>query len=193
MAVMTIVDAWPASDRPFTVEDLDRMPDDGHRYELLDGVLIVRSRPTNVYQTVLVRLVRVLQDACADDLIALPEPALNLDETTELVPDIAVVPLSEVGGAKLAEPPMLVVEVRSPSTALIDLNLKKAAYERFGVPSYWVVDPDLEHPEVTVFEMRDGRYETVEKATETFTVKRPFPVTIRPTDLIRGISRQARS
>ena len=193
MAAMTIADAWPTSDRPFTVTDLDRMPDDGHRYELLDGVLIVRSRPTNVHQTVLIRLIQVLQGACADDLIALPEPALNLDETTELVPDIAVVPLSEVGGAKLAEPPVLVVEVRSPSTALIDLNLKKAAYERFGVPSYWVVDPDLEHPEVTVFELRHGRYETAEKTTGTFAVSQPFPVTITPTDLTRGISRQPRS
>jgi len=43
--------------------------------------------------------------------------------------------------AKLAEPPLLVVEIRSPSTAVIDLNRKKAAYERFGVRSYWIVNP----------------------------------------------------
>ena len=35
MAVMSIAEAWPAVGRPFTVADLDRMPDDGHRYELL--------------------------------------------------------------------------------------------------------------------------------------------------------------
>jgi Uma2 family endonuclease len=49
-----------------------------------------------------------------------------------------------------------VVEIRSPSTALFDLNRKKAEYEKFGVPSYWVADPDPSGPELTVFELRDG-------------------------------------
>ena len=44
---------------------------------------------------------------------------------------------------EFTEPPLLVVEIRSPSTALIDLNRKKAAYERFGVPSYLIVNPGL--------------------------------------------------
>jgi Uma2 family endonuclease len=39
-----------------------------------------------------------------------------------------------------AEPPLLVVEIRSPSTTLVDLNRKKAAYERFGVPFYWLFE-----------------------------------------------------
>jgi hypothetical protein len=41
MSVVTIAEAWPAAGRPFTVAELDRMPDDGRRYELLDGVLVV--------------------------------------------------------------------------------------------------------------------------------------------------------
>jgi hypothetical protein len=45
MSVVTIAEAWPAAGRPFTVAELDRMPDDGRRYELLDGVLIVSPRP----------------------------------------------------------------------------------------------------------------------------------------------------
>jgi hypothetical protein len=49
--------------------------------------------------------------------------------------------MDQIGGAKFTEPPLLVVEIRSPSTALIDLNRKKAAYERFGVPSYWIFEP----------------------------------------------------
>jgi hypothetical protein len=40
MSVVTIAEAWPAAGRPFTVADLDRIPDDGRRYELLDGALI---------------------------------------------------------------------------------------------------------------------------------------------------------
>jgi Uma2 family endonuclease len=122
----------------------------------------------------------------------LPEPALEVDVDTEFDPDIVVVHVDEVGEAKLAEPPLLVVEIRSPSTALIDLGRKKDAYERFGVPSYWIVKPDLEHPEVTVFELRDGHYETVEKTTGTLMASRPFPVTITLADLTRGISRRTR-
>ena len=50
MSVVTIAEAWPAAGRPFTVADLDRIPDDGRRYELLDGALIVSPRPTTVHQ-----------------------------------------------------------------------------------------------------------------------------------------------
>ena len=159
---MTITETWPAAGRPFTVAELDRMPDDGRRYELLDGVLIVSPRPTTIHQFVAMRLLRVLADACPEDLCVVPEPAVELGRTqTEFDPDLAVVRIDQIGGAKFTEPPLLVVEIRSPSTALIDLNRKKAAYERFGVPSYWIVNPDPPQPELTVFELRDGSYALV--------------------------------
>ena len=68
MSVVTIAEAWPAAERPFTVAELDRMPDDGRRYELLEGVLIVSPRPTTVHQFVSMRLLPILADACPDDL-----------------------------------------------------------------------------------------------------------------------------
>lgn len=63
----------------------------------------------------------------------LAEPAVQLSGDTEFDPDVVVVRQQQVGGAKLTRPPILIVEIRSPSTALIDLNRKKAACERFGV------------------------------------------------------------
>ena len=48
MIVVTIAKAWPAGGHPFTVAELDRMPHDGRRYELLDGALIVSPRPTTM-------------------------------------------------------------------------------------------------------------------------------------------------
>jgi Uma2 family endonuclease len=158
MSVVTIAEAWPAAGRPFTVVELDRMPDDGRRYELLDGVLIVSPRPTTVHQVVAGRLLRVLADACPDGLCVVPEPAVELDPQTEFDPDLVVVRMDQIGGAKFTEPPLLVVEIRSPSTAMVDLSRKKSAYERFGVPLYWIADPDPAQPELTVFELRDGRY-----------------------------------
>lgn len=190
MSLVTIDEAWPAFGNPFTVAELDRMPDDGHRYELLDGVLVVSPRPTTIHQAVAGRLWGALDAACPEDLLVVPEPAVQLDPQTEFDPDLVVVRIDEVGGAKFVTPPLLVVEVRSPSTAVFDLNRKKAAYERFGVPSYWIVNPDPACPELSVFELRDGSYVTTETSTRAVTVARPFPVTIIPARLTRGLRRQ---
>jgi Uma2 family endonuclease len=81
------------------------------------------------------------------------------------------------------------VEVRAPSTALIDLNLKKAAYERFGVPSYWVVIPDQGKPELIAFELRDRCYEEAARVRgdEPFAARRPFAVEVVPARLVAGL------
>jgi len=189
MSVVTIAEAWPAAGRPFTVADLDRIPDDGRRYELLDGALIVSPRPTTIHQFVAMRLLRVLADACPEDLCAVPEPAVELGPQTEFDPDLVVVRMDQIGGAKFTEPPLLVIEIRSSSTALIDLNREKAVYERFGVPSYWIVNPDPPQPELTVFELRDGRYAPAAKTPGPFTADRPFSVTIAPALLVAGLRR----
>jgi Uma2 family endonuclease len=189
MSVVTIAEAWPAAGRPFTVADLDRIPDDGRRYELLDGALIVSPRPTTVHQVVAGRLYSVLSSACPEDLCVVPEPAVELGPQTEFDPDLVVVRMDQIGGAKFTEPPLLVIEIRSPSTALIDLNRKKAAYERFGVPSYWIVNPDPPQPELTVFELRDGGYALGTRTPEPFTADRPFTVTVAPARLVAGLRR----
>jgi hypothetical protein len=67
VSVVTVAD-WPAAGQPFTVADLDRLPDDGRRYELLDGGLVVSPRPTTIHQFVADRLFRVLDSACPIDL-----------------------------------------------------------------------------------------------------------------------------
>jgi Uma2 family endonuclease len=80
--------------------------------------------------------------------------------------------------------------VRSPSTALIDLNRKKAAYEKFGVPSYWIIDPDRDRPELTVFELGpDGRYAQVAQVAgpASFPARKPFAVDIVPEELVAGL------
>ena len=189
MSVVTIAEAWPAAGRPFTVAELDRMPDDGRRYELLDGVLIVSPRPTTIHQVVAGRLYGVLSGACPADLCVVPEPAVELGPQTEFDPDLVVVRMDQIGGAKFTEPPLLVVEIRSPSTALIDLNRKKAAYERFGVLSYWILNPDPPQPELTVFELRDGHYAPVATTSGSFAAARPFAVSVVPADLTRGLRR----
>jgi Uma2 family endonuclease len=189
MSVVTIPEAWPAAGRPFTVADLDRMPDDGRRYELLDGTLVVSPRPSTVHQLAVSRLLVLLSNSCPEGLAVLAEPAVELSDLTEFDPDIVVVRQQDVGGAKFTAPPMLIVEVRSPSTALIDLNRRKAAYERFGVASYWVVVPDRDKPELIVFGLRDGRYQEVGHVSgdQRFAARTPFSVVVAPSQLAGGL------
>lgn len=81
--------------------------------------------------------------------------------------------------------PVLAVEVSSPSSVLNDLNNKKAAYQRLGVQSCWVIDP--EDPTLTVFELDDmGVYEKVAEVrdADAFEARRPFPVRIVPVELL---------
>lgn len=191
MAVMSVTGTWPPPGRAFTVADLDRMPDDGRRYELLDGVLLVSPQPVVAHQWVVLELATVLQQACPDNLAAVPEPAMQLAADTEFDPDIVVVRDEILGSAKVTEPPLLVVEVQSPSTALIDLNVKKAAYERFGIGAYWIVVPDPGEPGLTAFELTDGRYELAAKVTgdEVFSAQRPFPVDVRPSAFVARLRR----
>jgi Uma2 family endonuclease len=77
------------------------------------------------------------------------------------------------------------VEVASPRTRLYDRNRKKDVYESFGIPSYWIVDPDPGQPTLTVFELRSGKYAqtAVVAGSEAFAATLPFPVTVVPAQL----------
>jgi Uma2 family endonuclease len=177
--------AWPAAGLPFTVADLDRLPDDGRRYELLDGLLVVSPRPTTVHQLAASLLTTRLTVACPDDFYVVAEPAMQVSDVTEFDPDIVVVHRDDVGGAKFFAPPLLVVDIRSPSTAIVDRNVKLTAYQEFGVASYWMFDPSPNRPELTVFELHDGAYRQVAQASggTLLTIERPFPVELVPSKL----------
>jgi Uma2 family endonuclease len=186
MKVVTITDAWPKPGEPFTVSDLDGMPDDGHRYELLDGTLIVSPAPGLPHQRVAVTLCYALELACPEDLIVFPNVGVRLGARSALEPDTVVARRADVSGVRLTRPPLLVTEILSPDSALRDLHLKKAAYERFGVPSYWVIDSDLDRPSLRAFQLLDGEYrEAAHVAGDaTFCAEKPFRVEIVPSRLV---------
>lgn len=189
MSVVSIDQAWPAAGQPFTIAELDRMPHDGRRYELLDGVLVVSPRPSTIHQVAAYRIASALGAACPAEWQVVPEPAVVLSPQTEFDPDVVVARLADLGGTKITRPPLLVVEIRSPSTALFDLNAKKAAYQEFGVASYWIVVPDLAQPELVAFQQRGGRYVQTAHVCgeEPFGAQRPFPVEIVPARLVAGL------
>lgn len=169
--------------RPLTYADLETMPDDGHRYELLDGALIVTPAPSVWHQLISGRLYLALSAACPDELVVLAAPTdVVLADDTALQPDLLIVRRDTLGTGPLH--PLLAVEILSPSTRQIDLTLKKARYEIAGCPAYWVVDP--EGPAVTGWDLRDGEYAEIGRASadELFTAENPVPVAITPARLL---------
>jgi Uma2 family endonuclease len=191
MSAVNIAEAWPAPGEPFTVEDLDRMPDDGHRYELIDGMLIVSPAPNLGHQRVVVVLSTLLERACPEDQVVFAGVGLRMAENSALEPDVVVAYVADAAGVRLARPPLLVAEVLSPYSVLRDLNLKKAAYERFGIRSYWVIDPDLDRPGLQAFELRGDRYAEVAHVTgaDAFLAEAPFRVEIVPDRLVAKLRR----
>jgi Uma2 family endonuclease len=181
---MLIVTTLPWSG-PFTRADLDLMPDDGHRYELIDGALIVTPAPSNAHQTVVVSLIRLLLDSCPPELKVLVAPFdVVLADDTVLQPDVLVARRSDFTRRDLPAAPLLAVEILSPSTRRIDLTLKRSRYEAAGCLAYWVIDPD--DPSLTVWELQDGLYVETGQVTgsEEFVAQTPFPVTVRPATLL---------
>ncbi|MBB3040900.1 Uma2 family endonuclease [Nocardioides soli] len=171
--------------RQFTAADLAAMPDDGNRYELVDGALIVTPSPVTRHQIVVANLHWVLRVAGPSDLRVLFAPYdVKLSDITVLQPDLLVAPRTAFGEANLPGAPLLAVEVLSPSTRHIDLGLKRSAYEAARCPAYWVVDP--EDPSVTAWELRGGEYVVAGTATgaETLTLAAPYPVSITPERLL---------
>jgi Uma2 family endonuclease len=186
MDAMTIPDVWSGQDRMLTVEDMEYMPDDEFRYELDDGVLIVSPAPSTLHQLVVTRLSVILSAACPAEYVVLAGVGVNISKFQHRVPDVAVVPADSLQTVFQEVPPELVVEVASPRTRLYDRNRKKDVYQGFGIPAYWIVEPDRDRPELTVFEPRSGAYEQVGHVTghEEYRAVTPFPVTIVPSKLV---------
>ena len=170
---------------PLTEDDLAAMPDDGHRYEILDGVLVVTPASNLRHQTCVTALWALLHAARGTEHRVLVAPFdVRLSRFTVLEPDVLVAHRSDFTDARLEGPPLLAVEVVSPSTRRIDLGSKRLAYEGGGVPAYWLVDPDV--PSLTVLQLEDGRYEEKAHVTgdEPYEGEFPFPVTVVPAALI---------
>jgi len=128
----------------WTVADLERLPDDGNRYEILHGELLVTPMPTNNHQGVAVRLPANLYTWCRAHTGWTGRAAggVYVGETTWLEPDIAVYPTPEYSDAswRTLPAPLLVVEVLSPSTRKRDRHRKRTAYLAHGVGAVWIVD-----------------------------------------------------
>lgn len=168
-----------------TRADLADVPDDGYRYEIIDGELFVNAAPSRWHQVVSGNLHLLLRAACPAELQVLYAPfAVALAEDTEIQPDLIVARRSDLTDADLPTAPVLAIEILSPSTRRLDLVLKRDRLERAACPSYWIVDP--REPRLTVWELVDGRFVQVADVgpDETWHAARPYPVAITPRSLL---------
>jgi Uma2 family endonuclease len=133
----------------WTVEELHRLPDDGNKYEVLDGELFVTPAPSEAHEDVLARLTRLLDPFVARyGLGRVYRPrAVVRTQGSEVEPDLMVRPIRTQPATRdwdNAPVPILVVEVLSPTTRRRDLAQKRDFYLRIGVSEYWVIDPERE-------------------------------------------------
>ena len=171
-----------------TREDLDAMPDDGNRYELIEGEIVVSPSPLSRHQLAVTRLIVLLDTACTEDLRVSQAPFdVVLGEFDVVQPDVLVLDPQGLDDRGLNTAPLLAVEVLSPTTRRRDLTVKKRLYEQAGVSAYWVVDAETEGLALTAWELRDGRYEAVASIAgdEEWTATVPFDVTVVPSRLVR--------
>ena len=183
MGVMTVM---PRTGEEWTVDDLDRLPDDGLQYELLDGLLLVTPAPVPVHQRVIGNLYLLLRAACPPGHEVFLAPLdWRPDLRTSLQPDLLVVRKEDVGPANVTAPLALAVEVLSPSTRRKDLVLKRSKYEECGVSHYWIIDPI--EPSLLALDLVNGGYVTGTEARgpDPADLEHPFAITVVPDHLIR--------
>lgn len=174
--------------QPFTYEDLEATPDDGCKYEVIGGSLIVTPSPLGGHQSVALGLALALKAAATPETMVMIAPLdWHQADGGSVQPDVMVIRRQDYDpDARLSASvtPLLVVEVLSPSNAVFDRALKRALYQSLGVPAYWIVDPRA--PSILALRLTGGRYETeAELGTGSFCTDWPFPVRIGLEDLLQ--------
>lgn len=153
--------------RIYTHEDLANTPDDGNRYEIINGELIVSPAPRIEHQSEVVLLISwlapyVLSRQLGQVLCAPTDVRLSPHNTVQ--PDILFISterLHILRSTYVDGAPDLVIEVLSNRTRSIDLIQKRAIYAMAGVLEYWIVD--LENRTLTVLTLVDGQYQQAEQ------------------------------
>ncbi|HEX5041699.1 MAG TPA: Uma2 family endonuclease [Candidatus Polarisedimenticolaceae bacterium] len=161
--------------RKLTYSDLQVTPDDGRRYELVRGTLLVTPSPRPRHQRISKRLSRLLEDYFERGGLGEVFPAptdVILTQEDVFVPDLLVVgDPRDVTDRAIEAPPLLVVEILSPSTRKQDRGVKAQRYAELGILHYWIVDP--EHGKVECFRLEDGSYSLTAEASGTTTLTHP--------------------
>lgn len=189
METVTHEDALRPLDRPWTVDDLDELPDDGRRFEIVDGSLHVAPPPDYLHAQVATRLLWPIHPVLPQALEVIIGAGVHRHDvlTRYLEPDLMVVRRRTARGPLPAGPEeaVLVVEVLSPSSVTHDRVTKRALYAEMGIDHYWIVDL---RAGIRLTALRRKGEEYVEQASasggDVLELDDPFPVRIPLADLV---------
>jgi Uma2 family endonuclease len=132
-----------------TIADLDAMPDDGNRYEIIEGELFVSCSPSLTHQRVFKNLFVPISNWLAQSPIGevVATPGVIFSEFSGVSPDIVFISNDRrdeiASGERVFGAPDLIIEILSPGSEnqRRDRVAKRQLYGKYGVKEYWVVDP----------------------------------------------------
>jgi Uma2 family endonuclease len=175
----------------WTVDMVRALPDDGKRYEVIDGELFVTPAPARHHQRavreLILRLGEYLRAAQSAEILTSPAD-ISAGKRTLVQPDVFVVP-RRVGpmprGWEEVRSLILAIEILSPTTARADRHKKRRLYQRERVPEYWIVDLDARL--IERWRADDERPEIVTERIDWRLDPAYPPLTIDLTDLFRDV------
>lgn len=145
-----------ASHLRLTNADLEAMPDDGNRYEVIDGELYVSSAPSFIHQNILMNIGVAFRDYLREHPIGRIVPGVGVifDDHNGVIPDLVFATHDRMRkalvGSRFRAAPEIVIEILSPgiSNERRDRHVKLALYASRGVDEYWIVDPENRSVEI---------------------------------------------
>ena len=159
LPVVTLANDVPGPQQGrWTYKDYAKLPADGKRYEIINGVLLMTPSPTGSHQDAVGMLFHYLLTHVKLKGLGLVRMApfdVELAPDRVVQPDVLVIlnkNFHKITESRIVGAPDLVVEVASPSTAIYDRHDKYQAYADAGVPEYWIVDPESRTVEVLALE-----------------------------------------
>ena len=170
----------------WTIDDLVELPDDGMRYELVDGSLLMSPAPAPRHAEVQFLLRELLQRQAPPGIAVSGDAGIRIGTNyTYFIPDLYVIPMTGFRAHPkylLPADVRLAVEILSEHNRGRDLVLKRHYYASVGIPRYWIVDP-FERT-LTVLAVEDTEYhpEVVVPAGKTWRTDVPFPLELDPAD-----------
>jgi Uma2 family endonuclease len=168
----------------WTVDDLDVLPEDGVRRELIDGVLHVSPSPSPAHQALVILLGHALMENCPEELFVSQANDVVLSTRRQFIPDLLVVKFAaaKAPGSKFqASDVVVAIEIVSPSSQSMDRVMKPALYAKAGIPFYWLIET-INGLTVTTYQIdhEDGVYQPTGTFSDEDVIQldEPWPIEI---------------